>query len=61
MPRRESRREPAQLELSPATAEAMRLELPAVAERTVSAIIEEVPSCTAPPMVSPIGPLSASA
>ncbi len=44
MPPRESRREPATLELSPGTAEAMRLELPAVAERTVSAIIDEVPS-----------------
>ena len=44
MPPRESRREPATLELSPATAEAMRLEQPAVAERTVSAIIDEVPS-----------------
>ena len=48
MARRTARRggsgDPHALELSPAAAHAMRAELPAVADRTVAAIIDEVPS-----------------
>lgn len=43
MPRRTSRTTSA-IELAPEVADAMRLELPAVADRTVTAIIDEVPS-----------------